>query len=42
MLTIVIVMIVIGIVGVFVLLLKYTYGDAFKACGRKVYVDPYV
>ncbi len=41
MLTIIIVMIVIGIVGGIVLLLKYTYGDAFKACGQKVYVDAY-
>lgn len=41
MLTIVIVMVVISIVGVFVLLLKYAYGEAFKACGRKVYIDPY-
>ena len=39
MLTVVIVMIIISFVGGAVLIARCTYGDPFRSCDRRVYID---
>ena len=39
MLTFVIVMIVLTCIGCVVLIARYTYGDPFRSCDRRVYID---
>ena len=39
MLDVVIAMIIIGILGFIVIIIRYNVGDPFEYCGRRVYVE---